>query len=122
MKLKLAGWSCALAVALNLLAGIHSASAQQADVSSNTVEQAEAQTTQAVDNAESNAVQNPEDTAAPRARIHRQAVVVFGRDVELKADERADAVVVIGGSAKVFGDVDHDVIAIGGNVETHGKV
>ena len=57
-----------------------------------------------------------------KAGSERNAVVVFGRDAELKAGETADAVVVIGGSAKVHGHVRDAVVAIGGDVDVDGEV
>src|SRR5688572_28989975 len=55
-----------------------------------------------------------------RTGRHRQAVVVFGRDVELKTNETAETVVVIGGSATVRGKVREAVVAIGGDVGIEG--
>jgi len=57
-----------------------------------------------------------------RAAINRDAVVVFGKNAELKANEAADAVVVIGGSAKVSGKVRDAVVTIGGDAEVSGEV
>jgi uncharacterized RDD family membrane protein YckC len=51
-----------------------------------------------------------------------QPIVMFGQDVELKAGDSAEAVVVIGGSAKVHGKVQHAVVVIGGNSEVDGDV
>src|SRR5262245_40629039 len=53
---------------------------------------------------------------------HHQALVVFGRDAELKAGDSAEAVVAIGGSARVQGHVDAAVVAIGGDVFVDGDV
>src|ERR1041385_475652 len=64
----------------------------------------------------------------PRIRIrhhggpHHNPRVVIGHDVEVKEGETVDAVVVIGGSAKVHGKVDDAVVAIGGNVDVDGEV
>jgi len=66
-----------------------------------------------------------EDTSEPgkwKAEIDRQAVVVFGKNAELKTNESADAVVVIGGSAKVSGKVREAVVVIGGDAEIDGEV
>ena len=52
----------------------------------------------------------------------RNAIVVFGRNVELKAGDSAEAVVVIGGSAKIDGNVRDAVVAIGGNLDVKGRV
>jgi hypothetical protein len=51
-----------------------------------------------------------------------QPIVMFGQDVELKAGDTAEAVVVIGGSAKVHGKVHQAVVTIGGNSEVDGDV
>jgi uncharacterized RDD family membrane protein YckC len=51
-----------------------------------------------------------------------QPIVMFGQDVELKAGDAAEAVVVIGGSAKVHGKVRQAVVTIGGNSEVDGDV
>ncbi len=57
-----------------------------------------------------------------KAEINRQAVVVFGKNAELKSNEVAEAVVVIGGSAKVSGKVRDAVVTIGGDAEVDGEV
>lgn len=57
-----------------------------------------------------------------KSEINREAVVVFGKNAELKSNESADTVVVIGGSAKVSGKVRDTVVAIGGDVEIQGEV
>jgi uncharacterized RDD family membrane protein YckC len=49
-------------------------------------------------------------------------LVVFGKDVEVKAGETKEVVVVIGGSAKVHGKVTQAVVVIGGQVEISGEV
>jgi uncharacterized RDD family membrane protein YckC len=51
-----------------------------------------------------------------------QPIVMFGRNVELKAGDTADVIVVIGGSAKVHGKVRQDVVTIGGSSEVDGEV
>ena len=48
--------------------------------------------------------------------------VVIGHDVELKEGETAEAVVVIGGSAKIHGKVSDAVVVIGGNIDVDGEV
>ncbi len=57
-----------------------------------------------------------------RRGVDRAAIVVFGKDVELKAGDSAEAVVVIGGSAKILGKVRKAVVAIGGDVIVEGEV
>jgi len=54
--------------------------------------------------------------------VNREAIVVFGRDVELKAGDSAETVVVIGGSAKIHGRVHRNVVAIGGDIQVDGQV
>lgn len=54
--------------------------------------------------------------------IHRSAIVMVGRDVVLNADETAEAVVVIGGSALISGRVTESVVVIGGDVDVEGEV
>ena len=54
--------------------------------------------------------------------FQREAIVVFGRDAELKEGDSAEAVVAIGGSANVHGKVRDAVVAIGGNVNVDGEV
>jgi len=51
-----------------------------------------------------------------------QPIVMFGQNVELKAGDSAEAVVVIGGSAKIHGKVRKAVVTIGGNSEVDGEV
>ena len=51
-----------------------------------------------------------------------QPIVMFGQNVELKAGDTADVVVVIGGSAKVHGKVRQAVVTIGGSSEVDGEV
>jgi uncharacterized RDD family membrane protein YckC len=53
---------------------------------------------------------------------HRQEIVRFHQDVELKAGDTADTVVVIGGSAKVDGKVGDTVTTIAGDAEVNGDV
>jgi uncharacterized RDD family membrane protein YckC len=51
-----------------------------------------------------------------------QPIVMFGQNVELKAGDTADVIVVIGGSAKVHGKVRQAVVTIGGSSEVDGEV
>jgi uncharacterized RDD family membrane protein YckC len=51
-----------------------------------------------------------------------QPIVMFGQNVELKAGDSADVIVVIGGSAKVHGKVRQAVVTIGGSSEVDGEV
>ncbi|HEY5914754.1 MAG TPA: polymer-forming cytoskeletal protein, partial [Verrucomicrobiae bacterium] len=58
----------------------------------------------------------------PAGGVDRSAMVVFGQDVELKAGETAQVVVVIGGSARIHGKVREAVVVIGGDAEIDGDV
>ena len=51
-----------------------------------------------------------------------QPIVLFGQNAELKAGDSAEAVVVIGGSAKIHGHVREAVVVIGGSLEVDGEV
>jgi uncharacterized RDD family membrane protein YckC len=54
--------------------------------------------------------------------IHHEQWVSIGKDVELGADDTAEEVVVIGGSAKIHGTVHGQVVVIGGNLDIDGHV
>jgi len=54
--------------------------------------------------------------------VTRDALVVIGRNAELKKGETAEAVVVIGGSAKIDGKVLHGAVVIGGDLEVSGEI
>lgn len=60
--------------------------------------------------------------SSDRSGVHREALITFGKDVELKAGDTADTVVAIGGSARIHGKVLREVVAIGGDVEVDGEV
>jgi uncharacterized RDD family membrane protein YckC len=49
-------------------------------------------------------------------------IVVIGKDAELKEGESAEAVVVIGGSAKIHGKVENAAVVIGGDLDVDGEV
>jgi uncharacterized RDD family membrane protein YckC len=57
-----------------------------------------------------------------RGYRHANPLVVFGEDAVLKAGETAEAVVVIGGNARVDGDVNAAVVAVMGDIELNGEV
>lgn len=61
------------------------------------------------------------DAQLPKKGVRHEAIVVFGDDVVLKAEDTAEAVIVIGGSAKILGSCDECVV-IGGNLEIEGTV
>ncbi len=67
--------------------------------------------------------QSATTTNAPvkKGSYHRE-IVVIGHDVELRAEDTAGTVVVIGGSAKIHGKVEQDVVAVGGNIVIDGAV
>lgn len=52
----------------------------------------------------------------------RGPLVVLGNNAELNAGDKAEAIVVIGGNAKVHGKVDEAVVAVFGDVELDGEV
>ena len=54
--------------------------------------------------------------------INHQEWVSIGKDLELAAEDSAQEIVVIGGSAKIHGTVHGQVVVIGGNVEIDGHV
>ena len=56
------------------------------------------------------------------AGINHSPIVVIGKDAELKAGESAEAVVVIGGNAKIHGHVQDAVVVIGGDLDIDGEV
>jgi uncharacterized RDD family membrane protein YckC len=53
---------------------------------------------------------------------HHEEWVSIGKDVELKAEDSSQDIVVIGGSAKIHGTVHGEVVVIGGHVEIDGHV
>lgn len=49
-------------------------------------------------------------------RVNRQPMIRFGQNAELAKGESAQAVIVIGGDAKISGEVEDAVVAVGGSV------
>jgi uncharacterized RDD family membrane protein YckC len=106
------------------------AAATNADNATNTVpgqvaaEASDADTNAAASKSESDqdAFWRRMDEAREKGGINRNEIVVMGKDVVLKAGESAETVVVIGGSAKIFGNVREQVVAIGGDIEVQGEV
>jgi len=68
-----------------------------------------------------NAQQKSEDTETNEPAWN-SPIVVIGKDAELKEGESAEAVVVIGGSAKIHGKVRDAAVAIGGDLDIDGEV
>ena len=62
------------------------------------------------------------DDTQPNEPAWSAPMVIIGKDAELKEGEAVEAVVVIGGSAKIHGKVRQAVVAIGGDVEVDGEV
>ncbi len=62
------------------------------------------------------------DSPNNEGRNNVQPIVLFGQNAELKANETAEAVVVIGGSATIHGHVRDAVVVIGGDLEVDGEV
>ena len=52
----------------------------------------------------------------------RPPIVVIGHNVEVKAGESVEAVVVIGGSAKIHGRVHEAVVVVGGDLDVWGSI
>ena len=71
---------------------------------------------------ESNAAATTAANQEVRHEENPQPIVMFGQDVELKAGDSAEVVVVIGGSAKIHGKVKEAVVTIGGSSEVDGQV
>ena len=80
------------------------------------------ETNAALSSASPAALEDTNETDKWKSEINREALVVFGKDAELKTNESAEAVVVIGGSAKVSGKVRDAVVVIGGDAEIDGEV
>ncbi len=80
------------------------------------------ETNAALSSASPAALEDTNGTDKWKSEINREALVVFGKDAELKTNESAEAVVVIGGSAKVSGKVRDAVVVIGGDAEIDGEV
>jgi uncharacterized RDD family membrane protein YckC len=53
--------------------------------------------------------------------VRREAVVAIWKNAELKAEDRSEAVVAIGGSATAFGPVREAVVAIAGDVQVENR-
>ena len=68
---------------------------------------------------DTSAEQSPKDSSTG---VNRGPIVMFGQNVELKAGDTAEVVVVIGGSAKIHGHVRETVVTIGGDIEVDGTV
>src|SRR5204862_2627146 len=64
------------------------------------------------------AVVTEEDTQT----VSGAPIVVIGKDAELKAGQSAEAVVVIGASAKIHGKVHDAVVVIGGDLDVDGEI
>jgi len=62
------------------------------------------------------------EASARRATRSREAIVAFGSKAELKAGERAQAVVAILGAAVARGEVNDAVVAVAGDVTVSGTV
>src|SRR5512135_3233793 len=103
---------------LALAGGIWFHSAPLAQEPAPTAEAAEQGT-----NASSAAVTGDSSAQGQGSRgMERGPLVSIGHDVELKAGESAESVVVIGGSAKVHGKVRDAAVAILGDLDIDGEV
>ncbi len=54
--------------------------------------------------------------------LHRETMVLFGQSAELKTNETTEVLVVIGGNAKVHGQVRGPAVTIFGNLDIDGSV
>lgn len=61
-------------------------------------------------------------TAEESDRPHLREVVEVGKDVVIKAGEKVSHVVVVFGSLTLDGDVESDVVVVGGRAKVNGKV
>ncbi|HEX2254731.1 MAG TPA: hypothetical protein VHQ65_15805 [Thermoanaerobaculia bacterium] len=75
------------------------------------------------------AAELPEPPAVPeapevpgRTRVNLGGKYAVGQSVEIRADETASEVVVMGGGAHVVGRVEGDLVVIGGNARVEGEV
>src|SRR5436190_20258824 len=71
---------------------------------------------------QSESVETSESAEQSKGGRKHDALVSIGKGVELKSGDTADAVVVIGGPAKVDGKVHGPVVVIGGDAEVNGDV
>jgi len=62
------------------------------------------------------------DDTQPNEPVRNAPIIVIGKDAELKEGESAEAVVVIGGSAKIHGKVQHAAVVFGGDLDIDGEV
>jgi uncharacterized RDD family membrane protein YckC len=132
MKTTKRTWLVLLTVACGLLLASR-VTAQETDVAADPQKSAltnnladgpnPAEAADAGSNAPASAATNEAATNQEGGRVGRpQPIVMFGQNVELKAGDSAEAVVVIGGSAKVHGKVRQAVVTIGGSSEVDGEV
>jgi uncharacterized RDD family membrane protein YckC len=63
-----------------------------------------------------------ETPALPTVRTRRKEVVAIGRDVYIGANEISREVVVVGGQARIDGEVRGDVVVISGKAYVNGRV
>lgn len=98
-----------------LFAQASSADDTNSPADTNTAQKAEADDAEM---AKSDSAKSEEDSNV----VRKDAVVIFGQNVELKKGEIAEVIVVIGGSAKVHGKVRESVVVIGGDAEIDGEV
>jgi uncharacterized RDD family membrane protein YckC len=117
-KMKQSLFAAMLVIAVSLSAGTPRVNAQ----SSAATLQIEVENPSGKSNSTDSAADGKSGAEGKTTGVDRQEIVVFGRNVELKAGDSAEVVVVIGGSAKVHGKVRNAVVVIGGNIEVDGEV
>lgn len=66
--------------------------------------------------------QEKNDDTQTNEPVWNAPMVVIGKDAELRQGESVEAVVVIGGSAKIHGKVQNAAVAIGGDLDVDGEV
>jgi uncharacterized RDD family membrane protein YckC len=66
--------------------------------------------------------QQKSDDPQTNEPVWNAPIVVIGKDAELKEGESVEAVVVIGGSARIHGKVQNAAVAIGGDLDIDGEV
>ncbi|HWQ91769.1 MAG TPA: RDD family protein [Clostridia bacterium] len=70
-----------------------------------------------------NTKHDPSLTTGHRTKgVKRGAVISIGKNIELDAEDTADAVIAIGGSVTIRGKVNDAVVAIAGDVDVEGEV
>ena len=67
------------------------------------------------------ALEMPPESTERQQRVRKEVVFAIGHDAEVKADEFAETVVVIGGTATIHGRC-KECVTIGGDIKVDGEV